>query len=83
MVAMGSFFRGFKKGIVDFSENIGFFLNLFLLTLTYFLGVGSVFLIAKISGKKFLSLDIDKKAKTYWEERSMVDEAEDNFYRQF
>jgi len=83
MVAGTHFFEGFKRGLTDFSENIGIFLNLFLLTLVYFLGVGSVFLIAKILGKRFLSLGIDKDAKTYWEECSKASENKDNFYRQF
>ncbi|MDD2753130.1 MAG: hypothetical protein PHT44_00730 [Candidatus Portnoybacteria bacterium] len=83
MTARTHFFKGLRKGFVVFSENIGIFLNLFLLALVYFFGAGSVFLAAKIMGKKFLSLDIDKKAKTYWEKRSIVGEKKDNFFRQF
>ncbi len=83
MAAMGSFFRGLKRGAIDFSENIGIFLNLFLLTVVYFLGVGLVCLISKILGKKFLDLNIDKRGKTYWEKRSIIGEEETNFHRQF
>jgi hypothetical protein len=83
MVTIKYFFEGFKKGTIDFSKNIGIFLNLFLLSLVYFLGVGFAFLILKILGKKFLDLKINKKLITYWEERSQLDQIKDNFYRQF
>lgn len=81
MITETPFFKGLRRGLIDFSENIVIFLNLFLLSLVYFLGVGPVFLAAKISGKFFLSLDIDKKVKTYWEKR--IDKKNDNYYRQF
>jgi hypothetical protein len=83
MAAIKYFFEGFKTGTVDFSKNIGIFLNLVLLTAVYFLGVGLVFLIVKISGKKFLRFNFNKKAKTYWEERDEAGQIKETFYRQF
>jgi len=78
------FFKGLKMGIVDFSENIGIFLNLFLLTFVYLFGVGSVFLISRVSDKAFLDLGADKERTTYWEKRNVSEEEkEENFYKQF
>jgi len=83
MAAIRYFFKGFKAGAVDFSKNIGIFLNLVLLAAVYFLGVGLVFLIIKIAGKKFLRFNFNKKAKTYWEERGEIGQVKETFYRQF
>ena len=77
------FFEDFKGGQKAFGENIAAIINSILLTVVFFIGVGSTSIIAKIFNKHFLSLETDEKAKTYWEKLNLKTESVDKHYRQF
>lgn len=78
-----SFFSGFARGFKRFGSNISVIVNTVLLALVYLLAVGPTSLIAKLTGKRFLTLKADKKAKTYWERLNLTKRPLDEYYRQF
>ena len=77
------FFTGIRKGQKEFGGDISAIINLALLSLVYFLGVGMTFIIAKFGGKKFLDLEIDKNVESYWEELNLSKKKMEDYYRQF
>ncbi|USN45017.1 MAG: hypothetical protein H6502_03055 [Candidatus Woesearchaeota archaeon] len=80
---MKSFLLGFKKGFKLFSENIALIVNVVLLTFVYVIGIGITSLVAKLFGKHFMAMRLDKKKKTYWEKLELKKESMDSYYRQF
>lgn len=54
------FFKGFKKGMKDFGNNISLIINSILLTIVYLIGVGITSIIAKLSEKSFLDSKLSK-----------------------
>lgn len=83
MTKLKEFMTGFKYGQKDFGETISTIINSALLILVYFLGIGLTSIIAKISGKSFLDLSIDEKAKTYWRDLNLAKKPIKEYYRQF
>ncbi len=77
------FFEGYKEGQKSFGEHISVIINSILLTTVYFIGVGLSFIIARIFGKKFLDLSIDKEKKSYWEELNLTKKEKGEYFRQF
>jgi len=61
---MKPFYRGFKRGMRIFGENIALIINTFLLTIVYLIGVGLTSILAKITGKHFLDTKLSKKIHT-------------------
>ena len=78
-----SFFRGFKEGMHLFSSRISLLVNTILLFFVYIIGVGFSSVIARITGKQFLTLRLDKKAATYWEDLDLKKKPMKEYYRQF
>ncbi len=78
-----SFFIGFKEGQKLFGETISAIINVILLTLVYFLGVGLSSIVGKISGKKFLDLKPSNNSDTYWTELNLTKKPTEEYYRQF
>tara|TARA_Y100000310_G_scaffold39520_1_gene37076 strand:+ start:2644 stop:2883 length:240 start_codon:yes stop_codon:yes gene_type:complete len=79
---MKSFFRGIKKGNKYFGEVIATLINSILLTIVYILGIGITAIVAKISRKKFLDLNMNNK-ETYWENLNLGKKPKQEYYRQF
>jgi hypothetical protein len=77
------FFKGIKKGQKEFGEDIAQVINFILLTIVYFIGVGLTSIFAKIVGKSFLDLNIDKNVESYWEELNLEKDDIREYYRQF
>jgi hypothetical protein len=77
------FFKGFKKGMKQFSDNISLIINSILLSIVYLLGVGITSIFAKLSGKHFLDLKLSKKKKSYWSSLNLKKKPIENYYRQF
>ncbi|MEK6871328.1 MAG: hypothetical protein AABX16_00320 [Nanoarchaeota archaeon] len=77
------FLEGMKEGQKLLGEDIAQIINLILLSIAYILGVGITSLIAKIVGKHFLELNIDKNKKSYWEELQLGTRKKEEYYRQF
>ena len=56
-------------------------INTVLLSIVYFLSIGFVSIVAKIFGKKFLNLAIDRDKTTYWDD--VEKKSSEDYYRQF
>ena len=82
MRKLNGFFEGFKKGVKLFGENIVLIVNSILLFIIYILGVGFTSLIAKLVGKQFLNLSINKKG-SYWSDLNLKKKKIKNYYKQF
>ena len=82
MNKMKQFFKGFKKGMKNFGQGIALIINTILLTFVYLLGVGLTSIIAKISRKHFLEMDLSKNG-TYWSDLNLKKKSIDKYYRQF
>lgn len=83
MKKINEFITGFKEGQKLFGEHIGIIINSILLSLVYFLGVGITSIFARIFGKHFLELNIDKGLPTYWSELNLTKKSMEEYYRQF
>ena len=85
MSILKNFFQGFKKGQKEAAETLAIIPNTLLLSLVYFLGVGLTSIIAKLSGKSFLSKKIDPTVNTYWEKSNISQSNKDleELYKQF
>lgn len=81
MKNMNLFVKGFATGFKNFGHNVTNVVNFILLSLVYFIGVGSTSLIAKLSKKTFLELN--PKKRTYWKEKNLGKQPLENYYRQF
>lgn len=77
------FFNGLKNGQKLFGEDITQIINFILLTIVYFIGVGLTSIVAKLVGKSFLELEIDKTKESYWEELNLSKTELNEYYRQF
>ncbi len=80
---VNNFIEGFKEGQKAFGENFAAIVNLILLSVVYFLGVGGTSITAKIFGKHFLDLRTEKNIKTYWTELNLKKKEKEEYYRQF
>ena len=76
------FFDEYKKGQKSFGDTIAIIINTILLTLVYAIGVGITSIIARIAGKSFLDLKMDKERKSYWTKLDLNKKKED-YFRQF
>lgn len=77
------FFDDLKKGQKSFGEDISRIVNLILLTMVYFIGVGFTSLIAKLFGKHFLELKTNKNLESYWSDLNLTKKPVAEYYRQF
>ncbi len=78
-----NFSSGFGKGMKQFGLTLSVLVNSFLLLFAYLFGVGLTTLIAKIVGKHFLDLKLDKEKKSYWSELGLKRKPIREYYRQF
>ncbi len=77
------YFASVKDGMMFFGERTSAVVNAVLLTGVYILGVGSMSLLAKIIGKKFLELDTDVTRESYWVKKIEPPEKLQRYFRQF
>ena len=77
------FIKGFKIGQKSFGESIATVVNSILLTFVYFVGAGLTFVAAKLFGKHFLDLEINKKTNSYWSDLNLGKKPMKEYYRQF
>jgi hypothetical protein len=77
------FFYPIKKGFTNFGTNISVIVNVILLTLVYFVGVGSTSLIAKLVNNHFLSLNKPKPGKTYWANLNLRRKDLKDYFKQY
>ena len=71
--------KSFLEPISKFMSNI---VNFILLSLVYFIGIGSVSIVMKLFGKHFLEIGKNKK-KSNWHAHKLEKEPLENYYRTF
>ncbi|NWG29043.1 MAG: hypothetical protein HXY48_10990 [Ignavibacteriaceae bacterium] len=62
---------------------LGFIMSRVILTILFYLVLTPIGILAKLVGKKFMILNYDKSAKTYWEKRTIVQKKPIDYERQF
>lgn len=62
---------------------LGWFMTRLILIALFYLVITPFALIAKISGKRFLELKMDKSAKSYWNYRNRTERPKEDYLRQF
>jgi len=77
------FLKDLKKGQKQFGGDISQVINFILLTIVYFVGVGLTSIFAKLFGKHFLELKIDKNMESYWSDLNLNKKSIEDYYRQF
>jgi len=83
MSKVKDFFVGFGEGMEDFSKVLNVMINSILLTLVYLIGIGFTFISAKLFGKHFFDMKVDKNEKSYWSRLGLKKRKIDEYYRQF
>lgn len=80
---MKNFILGFKEGQKYFGQAISGLVNSVLLGIVYFVAVGGTSIVAKMSGKKFINLNLEKDKNSYWEDLNLSNKKINSYYRQF
>jgi hypothetical protein len=81
MAKVKEMFDDFMEGSKMFGELISAIINLLLLSIVYFIGVGLTSIFAIVFGKRFID---DKTIKdSYWEELNLTTQSFKEYYRQF
>ena len=62
---------------------LGFFMSRLILMVVFYLVLTPISLIARLVGKKFMTLKYDKSAQTYWEKRTIIQKKQIDYERQF
>jgi hypothetical protein len=62
---------------------LGFFMARIIITVLFYIALTPISIIAKLVGKKFMILNFDKSAKTYWEKRTIIQKKQIDYERQF
>lgn len=78
-----NFFSGIKTGFKNFSVLVSDIINLVLLVMVYFFGVGLTSIVAKVFRRHFLDLKKPTNKSSYWLDLNLGKESKDNYYRQF
>lgn len=75
--------RPFHKLWMMLALILGWFMSRVILIILFYLVLTPIGLVAKIFGKRFLELKIDKSAETYWEKRENIFKQPIDYERQF
>jgi hypothetical protein len=78
-----SILRPLNKAWMTLAVLLGWVMTRVILSLLFYLVITPISLIARISGKHFLDLKIDKTRATYWEKRKNVPSSPVDYERQF
>ena len=81
MSKLKAFVGGFREGFKEFSTLIINIVNLILLSIVYFIGVGMIAIVSKIARKRFLELKYDNKSS--WKIRNLSKRPVEEYYRSF
>jgi hypothetical protein len=68
---------------MGFALAIGFVASNVILTVFFFLVITSIGLLARLAGRDFLRLKLDRQAKSYWIPREHRSKAAEDYERQF
>ena len=78
-VILGKLISGFQS----VSSTMTKVVNFILLSITYFIGIGSIWIISNITKKYFLNLNPKKNTDSYWQKSNMGKEDKKSYYHQF
>jgi Saxitoxin biosynthesis operon protein SxtJ len=78
-----SILRPLNKVWMTLAVLLGWIMTRMILSLLFYLVITPISLIARISGKHFLDLKIDKSRASYWEKRKNVPSSPVDYERQF
>ena len=78
-----SILRPLNKAWMTLAVLLGWVMTRVILSLLFYLVITPISLIARISGKHFLDLKIDKTRATYWEKRKNVPSSPVDYEKQF
>lgn len=76
-------FKGLKKGMQNFGNDLTTMINSALLLIVYIIGVGITCLFSKLFKKKFLETKLSRKNDSYWSELNLKKQDISHYYRQF
>lgn len=79
---LGKVFGAIKKAMEAVGKMISNIVNFILLSLVYFVGIGPVAMISKLTGKHFLELKKQNR-KSNWHEHKVEKEALEKYFRTF
>lgn len=71
------------KAWMALSVIMGFIMTKVIMVIIFYLIVTPIGLVASLTGKKFLDMTIDKKAKSYWIARETLRKEKSDYERQF
>lgn len=80
---MNNLAKSFFEGMHLFGKKVTHFVNSILLLIVYLFGVGITSIIAKLLGKHFLELKIDKNKDTYWDDTNVSNREIKEYLKQF
>jgi len=87
LIFFGAFFPMILKPLnriwMSLAIILGFIMSRVILTILFYLVLTPIALLAKIVGKKFITLKYDKSANTYWEKRTNIHKKQIDYDRQF
>jgi hypothetical protein len=75
--------RPVQRGWMAFAIVLGWVMTRVILVVLFFVGVTPVALIARIVGKRFLSLGFEPERASYWEHREKSDRGKERYESQF
>lgn len=75
--------RPFHKLWMILALTLGWFMSRVILVILFYFVLAPTGIIARLFGKRFLQLKIDKKAESYWEKRATVLKEKIDYERQF
>lgn len=78
-----NFWAGFTAGTKEFGSNMAAIISSVLLAFVYVIGVGATSIAARLFGKKFLDMKIEKERPTYWKGINLKKNPFEDYYRQF
>ena len=82
MEKISLFFKGIQQGFKNFSYTLTNIINFSLLSIVYFIGIGIVSVISKLSGRHFLDLKKQNKASN-WHEHKVTKQPLEKYFRTF
>ena len=80
---MNHFFHSLKHGFYEFGHTLTILVNTTLLLLAYLVGIGPTAIIARLTGKRFLSAGPEPKKRSYWDPITQSNGKFEEYYRQF
>lgn len=83
MKRIANFTKDFKKGAMNFGNDLSALINCVILLFLYILGIGFSAILARLLRKTFFETKPSKAKKTYWLDFESRSKDTENYYQQF